>query len=321
MGLFSWTTCDTNVSIPHSGADHPRAGDTVYLLQPNGYPPIGGAYDGYGNLGDVDVYRWLARQNGQPDTRDAGRMLDTSGHTLHYPLKFSYNPDARYEDWPPSQQCPYQGHFYPDASAGYAGTSIPILLEVANPTAEGYSISHYQVDAKVIPGLVVNAFDTADIDRDGIVLTLEKIPFVDRKWIDEVAREGIELGINEDRCSSGLHWYDTSGVDSVHRDPNNPKIGYIAYAVNGTKPQHDALDLPWPPATLDTFTLDSGDENEALASLRPHLLDGDRFDPETGIIGVTGHHWSVDYPVVAAQVTVWHTGSAQDPGPEPPQPL
>lgn len=31
---------------------------------------------------------------------------------IHYPLKFSFNPDASYEDLPASKECPHQGFFY-----------------------------------------------------------------------------------------------------------------------------------------------------------------------------------------------------------------
>lgn len=34
--------------------------------------------------------------------------------TLTYPLKFSFNPDAVYEDLPASESCPFQGYFYED---------------------------------------------------------------------------------------------------------------------------------------------------------------------------------------------------------------
>ena len=34
---------------------------------------------------------------------------------LPYPLKFSFDPEARYEDLPASQNCPQQGFFYDDS--------------------------------------------------------------------------------------------------------------------------------------------------------------------------------------------------------------
>lgn len=33
---------------------------------------------------------------------------------LTYPLKFSFDPNARYEDLPAAESCEYQGFFYPD---------------------------------------------------------------------------------------------------------------------------------------------------------------------------------------------------------------
>lgn len=37
--------------------------------------------------------------------------------TVPYPLKFSFNPDAIYEDFGPSSLCEYQGFFYDDDEA------------------------------------------------------------------------------------------------------------------------------------------------------------------------------------------------------------
>ena len=34
--------------------------------------------------------------------------------TLPYPLKFSFNSNARYEDLPPAESCEFQGYLYPD---------------------------------------------------------------------------------------------------------------------------------------------------------------------------------------------------------------
>ena len=177
MGFFSWNTADTNDSIPsvYAGDDAPNAGKPVYLLQPNGLPPIKEvAYEGSGQFGGVDAYEWLARINFdsddprlainaecgnyyyckenntyytctmhlEPETLAMALDIDVSkvqgfshfeqvqpnGETpnmlvknkhwetrklsLKYPLKFSFNPKARYEDLPASTQCRYQGYFY-----------------------------------------------------------------------------------------------------------------------------------------------------------------------------------------------------------------
>jgi len=63
MGFFSWRTCDTGESVAAPYAEHPRAGDRVYLLQPGEREPISGVYDGYGRVGGEDVSVWLARMN------------------------------------------------------------------------------------------------------------------------------------------------------------------------------------------------------------------------------------------------------------------
>lgn len=58
------------------------------------------------------------------DTRQTINDLISSGDMVSkpisslvnapYALKFSFNPDAVYEDLPPSLDCPHQGYFFPD---------------------------------------------------------------------------------------------------------------------------------------------------------------------------------------------------------------
>lgn len=61
MGFFSWKTSDTKESIRNC---HVSGCRTVYLLQPNGLPPIReDEYDGYGTFGGVVAYVWLAQHN------------------------------------------------------------------------------------------------------------------------------------------------------------------------------------------------------------------------------------------------------------------
>lgn len=176
MGFFSWKTADTQMSIANVYSDRPVR--NVYLLQPNGKPPIAeDAYEGYGDFGGKDAYEWLAEQHGltgreagialqyltvlrhkETDTvyycalhataellkdfgvqarqikqfgrydelivlndieasindhRAAGRLAEESmQHLLKYPLKFSFDKDARYEDLPASESCEHQGYFY-----------------------------------------------------------------------------------------------------------------------------------------------------------------------------------------------------------------
>lgn len=183
MGFFSWETCDSKESIPAAASG--REMKPVYLLQPNGEPPIKEpCYEGSGWFGEVNAYAWLADMNVGPlgldipetdgdflslgislgvgvvlrdtvtgeywrifhtgprvikcwtfagtyadiipefgktanDLVEEGRMemvpiADAVG--LPFPLKFSFDPNAVYEDFPESARCPHQGYFYDDDS-------------------------------------------------------------------------------------------------------------------------------------------------------------------------------------------------------------
>jgi hypothetical protein len=122
MGFFSWKTADTQESIPNIHAGKPIR--TVYLLQPGGKPSIAeSSYGGYGYFGGIDAYAWLARMNSEEDwtdkpdkeIRDFGiRWWFHEREKIRYPLKFSFNPNAVYEALPASEECEYQGYFYPD---------------------------------------------------------------------------------------------------------------------------------------------------------------------------------------------------------------
>lgn len=62
MGFFSWKTADTKESIPNLHSS--KGAKTVYLLQPDGEPPIKEeAYEGYGVFGGVSSLDWLAKAN------------------------------------------------------------------------------------------------------------------------------------------------------------------------------------------------------------------------------------------------------------------
>lgn len=126
MGMFSWLTSDGEESIAnvYSG----RETKTVYLLQPNGKPPIKElAYEGYGDFGNVDAYVWLAEQNAGPLKINISQMGHEEKRELGihlafhrtkevvYPLKFSFNENAVYESLPPAKDCPHQGFFFDDA--------------------------------------------------------------------------------------------------------------------------------------------------------------------------------------------------------------
>lgn len=111
MGYFSWKTSDTEESIFNVFSNH-FDGRPVYLLQPNGQPAIKeSGYEGMGNFGGRDAYELLAEWNGLGSDRGKGFKLSISGDPIKYPLKFSFNPDAVYEDLPAAKNCERQGHF------------------------------------------------------------------------------------------------------------------------------------------------------------------------------------------------------------------
>lgn len=125
MGFFSFLTADTNESIANVQSGHPNSKRPVYMLQPNGQEPICCCqYQGYTVFGGVDAFAWLAKMN--IDTADSLDLYEDSDelrgwgialryHTpnkIKYPLKFSFDKNAVYEDLPESKSCPHQGFFF-----------------------------------------------------------------------------------------------------------------------------------------------------------------------------------------------------------------
>ena len=117
MGFFSWLTSDTRKSI--SNRYSRRRALPVYLVTPDNEHIFEKRYEGYGEFGGFDAYALLAKWNcpekctGNPDDdRIVGINLAFSGEEIKYPLKFSQNPDARYEDLEAAERCPNQGYFY-----------------------------------------------------------------------------------------------------------------------------------------------------------------------------------------------------------------
>lgn len=177
MGITSYLTSDTQESI------RARVAKSVYMLQPNGLPPIReDVYDGYGNFGGVNCFNWLVEQNAEAfgidiatlsedalttlgvgldigsvlKVRSTGEILNVffdytklvGGHYLpiafseiipgmrasandliesgdliecsvesllniEYPLKFSFDPGADYDQLPAAKHCPDQGFLDP----------------------------------------------------------------------------------------------------------------------------------------------------------------------------------------------------------------
>jgi hypothetical protein len=134
MGFFSWLTADTKESIPNRYSN--RGSRTVYLLQPDGRHIRSRYYDGYGIFGGIDVFRWILwRNKPEASTKDLeedrrlGIELLYSGEPLKYPLKFSFDKNAVYEDLPPSEFCPRQGFFYDEVLEEQLPESTPSVLD------------------------------------------------------------------------------------------------------------------------------------------------------------------------------------------------
>lgn len=123
MGMFSFLTADTDESI--SNVHSERGARTVYLLQPNGKKPIKESrYDGYGGFGPYDCFIWLVEMNAEAINVNASALSHDQKRDLGidlffsrasecvYPLKFSFNENAVYEQLEASESCPDQGFFY-----------------------------------------------------------------------------------------------------------------------------------------------------------------------------------------------------------------
>lgn len=128
MGFFSWVTSDTKKSISniYSG----RGTFPVYVLCPDGTRIREDAYEGYGKFGGKDIYALVALWNApekcydeegnllpEIKLRKIGLDLKYNGK-LKYPIKIVENPNLKYEDTEPSEDCKYQGYFYPDDEDG-----------------------------------------------------------------------------------------------------------------------------------------------------------------------------------------------------------
>ena len=109
MGLFSWTTADTNESIMNKWS--PRH-QVVYLLTPKKNIKCV-SYGGYGDFitstGDsinLTEHEWIVDAKGR-------EQMSFNG----LPLRFSFNKDAIYEACLNSDNCPLQGHDWSDSDA------------------------------------------------------------------------------------------------------------------------------------------------------------------------------------------------------------
>ncbi|MCO4319975.1 hypothetical protein [Aliidiomarina quisquiliarum] len=74
MGFFSKLTADTNESIPSSAVAQHKP---VYLIQPNGKPPVReDSYEGFGVIGGVNWFVWLAKENAEKLNLDLDALSD-----------------------------------------------------------------------------------------------------------------------------------------------------------------------------------------------------------------------------------------------------
>lgn len=109
MGMFSWKTSDTKEPIRIVGC---RGGALkVYLVTPEGKSIYEPRYRGYGKFGGLDAHALLAKWNApelccgdEEKDRLVGIKLQYSGKELKFPLKFSQNPEAKYEDLEPAEE-------------------------------------------------------------------------------------------------------------------------------------------------------------------------------------------------------------------------
>ena len=133
MGFFSWKTSDTKQSICNRYSN--RKTFPVYLVTPNNEYILEENYEGYGVFGGQDVFVLLAQWNAPErctgnfdEDRWLGIRLNNrqeyikseagkndalvASLDLGYPLKFTRDPNIKYEDLEPAEHCEYQGFFY-----------------------------------------------------------------------------------------------------------------------------------------------------------------------------------------------------------------
>ena len=122
MGFFSWKTSDTEESISNVYSE--RGTFPVYVLFPDGTVLKETDYEGYGVFGGRDIYALLAQWNSieifdeegnllsDEELRFVGIKLAFGEEPVKYPIKIVENPNLKYENVKPSEDCEYQGYFY-----------------------------------------------------------------------------------------------------------------------------------------------------------------------------------------------------------------
>ena len=110
MGFFSWKCAKSKESIASCYSGKPAEQSECFLITPEKtyYEP---SYEGYGDFGGRDIYEIL----GDGDRiRGIDLYLDgKASFDIKIVLAKKYN-NEKYEDLPASEDCEYQGFFYPE---------------------------------------------------------------------------------------------------------------------------------------------------------------------------------------------------------------
>jgi hypothetical protein len=122
MGVFSWITSDTKVSVPNCMIGKPPT-RPVKMIDDKGNEWPDEAYDGYGRFAGKGFYALLAEMNGIDGTDeekfDKGINLAFSKSPHKAPKIVEADCTIPYDQLPDSESCPAQGHFYDDEEAEF----------------------------------------------------------------------------------------------------------------------------------------------------------------------------------------------------------
>jgi len=175
MGYVSWLTADTRESIPVVDSGHEQR--TVYLLQPNGAPPIAdAAYEGFTVFGGVSVFDWLVRHNASADRVDELLAHPWYGVQLSTGLRYFRDVDTG------ARFCVF--HTGPNA---------------VDPTI----VAHRCTYADPLPGYGISANDLADQGR----IVEEHLPVaVPLKFSFDAAARYEDLPASEDCPDQGCYY-------------------------------------------------------------------------------------------------------------------
>jgi len=140
MGFSSSLCAKTKVSIPANlGESIPRKHSAVVALFSDG-SIFKGDYDGYQRLmmDDALVINIMDKLKEIGAFKDDGNFMDEFYANVKLVLQSAYTGE-KFDDLPPSENCPYQGFFYPDFALHY----FQGLIEL-----EGYE-ANYALDMKL----------------------------------------------------------------------------------------------------------------------------------------------------------------------------